>query len=156
MNSPDGTQIKDHKRGRPSKKEELDIERELRSCFSDGRSVWSASEKTGHSVNTVRKYYKRFHAWIKESESPEFVEACKDRVVLTRIALGRQLLKMERMQDDLEKTSPQNAIQYIQVNKLKVGVMQAITDLHLKILNIANAPTVDEFLAALREAGDPA
>ncbi|MDE1828859.1 MAG: hypothetical protein KGI25_00910 [Thaumarchaeota archaeon] len=149
----DDTKTSGQKRGRPSKKEELEIERQLRNCFLQGKSPWAASGETGHSVNTVRKY-KRFYAEAREAESPEFVEACKERIVSARLALERQLQKLEKVRDELEKVSPQNGTQYIQINKLRINVVQAITDLHLKILNIANSPTVDELLAALRSAGE--
>lgn len=154
MDKLDETKTFRQNRGRPSKKEELEMERQLRDCFLEGKSPWAASHETGHSVNTVRRYYKRYHAEAKESESPEFVEACKERILSTRLALERQLQKMEKVQNELEKVSAQDGTHYIQINKLRINAVQTITDLHLKILNIANSPTMDELMTAFRKAGE--
>lgn len=155
MNEIDDTSTDGQKsRGRPSKKEELEMDGQLRRCFLQGKSPWTASKETCHSVNTVRKYYKKYYTETITAEAPEFVQACKERVISTRLALEEQLTKMQLMQSEMEKASPQNVTHYIQICKLKIGLNREITDLHLKILNIANTPTVDEILAAFRKEGE--
>ena len=87
-------------KGRPSKFEQLEMERKLRPLFMSGMSSYAAANETGYSLNTVKKYYQIFLREICDSEGPEFVQACKDRRTSTCLALEEQLLKMKKMQKE--------------------------------------------------------
>ena len=140
-------------KGRPSKFEQLQIERKLKSLFMSGLSPYAAAKETGCSINTVKKYYGGFFQEIRDLEGPEFNQACKDRRISACLALEEQLLKMEKMQKELEQM-PQTGTPYIQLCKLKIGLANLISDLLIKKLNISNSPTADEMLAALRKVGE--
>lgn len=140
-------------KGRPSKFEQLQTERKLKPLFMSGLSPYAAAKETGYSINTVKKYYRGFFQEIRDLEGPEFDQACKNRRISTCLALDEQLLKMEKMQKELEQT-PQTGIPYTQLCKLKVSLANSISDLLIKKLNISNSPTADEMLVALRKVGE--
>lgn len=137
-------------KGRPSKSEQLEIERNLRTYFGRGKSTYQAAIKTGYSINTVKKYFSNFYKEVRDSEGPEFVQACKDRIVSACLAIDVQLSKMEEMQKELDQI-PQAGTRYIQLYKLKISLANSISDLFIKKLNIANSPTFDEMLVAIRK-----
>jgi len=58
-----------HDRGRPSKAQELEIERELRPFFIKLYSATFTAKKTGYDIKTVAKYFAEFKKEILESES---------------------------------------------------------------------------------------
>lgn len=140
-------------KGRPSKFEQLQIERKLRSLFLRGMSPYAAANETGYSINTVKKYYVKFFREVEDSESPEFIQACKDRKISACLGLDVQISKMEKMQEELDQI-PQAGKQYIQLCKLKVSLANSISDLIIKKLDIANSPTFDEILVAYRKESE--
>ena len=143
-----------NKRGRPSKPEQLDIERNLRNSFLSGKSSYQAAIETGYNKNTVKKYYSKLTKEARDLEDPEFAQACKDRNMSTGFAIDKQISKLEKMQEELERKTPTDETQYIQLYKLKISLADLISDKHIKKLNISNSPTYDEILAALRKIGE--
>ena len=143
-----------NKRGRPSQFEQLEIERRLRPLILKGLSPYYAAIETGYSINTVRKYYRKICKGISDLESSEFVQACKDRNAFTCLAMDDQLSKLNKMQQELEKKTPIDETQYIQLYKLRINLVNSILDLLIKKLNIANSPTYDDMLTALRKIGE--
>ncbi|HEV2192786.1 MAG TPA: hypothetical protein VGR54_04100 [Nitrosopumilaceae archaeon] len=140
-----------NRKGRPSKFQQLQIERRLKPLFMRGLSPYSVAIETGYSKNTVKKYYGDFYQEIRDLEGPEFDQACKDRMISACLGIDEQLLKMEKMQKELEQKSQTDGTQYIQLYKLRISLANSISDLRIKKLNIANSPTSDEMLAALRK-----
>ena len=138
-----------NRRGRPSKCEQLQIERRLRPLFIRGLSTYSASIETGYSINTVKTYYDNFYKEIRDLEGPEFDQACKDRKISACLAIDEQIQKMEKMQKELEQKSQIGGTHDIQQYKLRISLCNLISDLKIKSLDIANSPTSDEILAAL-------
>jgi hypothetical protein len=141
-------------RGRPNKPRQLDIESNLRIPFQSGKSTYQAAIETGYNINTVKKYYAQFYKEIKDLEGTEFAQACKDRKISTGFVIDTQISKMEKLQEELEKKASTDKIPYIQLCKLRINLSNLISDLHMKKLNIANSPTYDEILTALRDAGE--
>jgi len=153
--------MKDHtnesnqnRKGRPSKFEQLQIERRLRPIFLKGTSPHFASIETGYSVNTVKKYYENFYKEARDLEGPEFDQACKERKFSTCLAIDEQIRKMDKMQKELEQKSQINGMQDIQLYKLRISLCNLISDLNIKRLSIANSPTSDELLTALRKVDE--
>jgi hypothetical protein len=151
-NDPDNTIH--NRKGRPGKFEQLQIEKKLQTLFVRGLNSYSAAIKTSYSINTVKKYYSNFYQKIRYLEGPEFDQACKNRKILTCSAIDEQLLKMEKMQTELEQKSQTGKIQYIQLCKLRISLSNSISNLHMKKLSIANSPTYDEMLTALKKVDE--
>ena len=84
-------------RGKPSKHEQLEIERELRSLFINGLSPYAAANKTGHSINTVRKYYRKFYKEIRDLEGQDFAQECKDRIVSACFGIDNEISNLRKI-----------------------------------------------------------
>jgi hypothetical protein len=138
-------------KGRPSKSEQLEIERILRPLFMKGLSSYAAANKTDYGINTVKKYYHKFYKEVRDLEGPDFAQECKDRIVSTCLGIDKQISKLEKIQEELELKSQNGGAQYIQLYKLRINLSDSISDLHMKRLGIANSPTYDEALAAIRK-----
>jgi len=143
-----------NRKGRPSKAEQIQIERRLKPLFMRGSSSSSAAIETGYSINTVKKYYGNFYQEIRDLEDPEFNQACKNRKISACLGIDKQLLKMEKMQKELEQKPQTGGTQDIQLYKLRISLANSISDLCIKRLNIANSPTSDELLLALRKVDE--
>ncbi len=141
-------------KGRPSKFEQLQIEKRLQPLFMIGLSSYSATIETGYSINTVKKYYSNFYQEMRDLEGPEFDQACKDRKISTCFGIDEQLLNMKKMQRELEQKPQTDGSKYIQLYKLRISLAKSISDLLTKKLNIANSPTSDEMLVALRKVDE--
>lgn len=141
-------------KGKPSKHKQLEIESTLRSIFSRGLSPYAAVNETGYSVNTVKKYYRKFHKEITDLEGQDFAQECKDRKVSACFGIDRQISKLEKMQKELELKSQTSGTQYLQLYKLQISLSNSISDLIMKRLGIANSPTYDEMLSAMRKEGE--
>ena len=138
-------------RGKPSKHEQLEIERELRLLFIDDVSPYAAANKTGHSINTVRKYYRKFYKEIRDLEGQNFAQECKDRIVSACFGIDKEISNLRKIQKELENKSQSNGAQDLQRYKLQISLSNSISDLIMKRLGIANSPTYDDMLVAMRE-----
>lgn len=148
----DGTDENNHNwNGRPSKSEQLEIERTLRPLFMRGLSAHAAANKTGYSINTVKKYYLKFYKEITDLEGPNFAQQCKDRKTSACLGIDDQISKLEKIEQELELKSENSGAQYIQLYKLRISLSNSISDLHMKRLGIANSPTYDDMLEAMRK-----
>jgi hypothetical protein len=67
-----------HKRGRPTKPEELQIERELWPFFEKGFAARFIAIKTGYDVKTVYNHYKKFREQVVDYIIPNFIQRCKE------------------------------------------------------------------------------
>ena len=143
-----------NRKGRPSKYEQIQIERKLKLLFMRGSDSSAAAIETGYSINTLKSYYNNFYQEIRDLEGPEFDQACKDRKISACLGIDEQLLKMEKIQKELEQQSKTGGTHDIQLYKLRIGLANSISDLIIKKLNISNSPTSDEILAALRKVDE--
>ncbi len=144
----DQVQNKHHKNGRPSKAEQLEIQKKLRPYFEKSISASIAASDTGINIKTVNKYYNEWYEEIKNSQQPDFIERCKIEKERNLLAIDRQLLVMYKIQDDLakqENDSKSNEKPQSEkwLYKQRIEVANAITNLIGKKINLANAPTAD-------------
>jgi len=65
-----------------SKEEQIQMENELRPYYKMGLSAWDASQRTGHSYNTCRKYWDVFHDQVIEEEEKDI--AIRQREVIAQ------------------------------------------------------------------------
>ena len=147
----DTNENKRNARGRPSKPEQLQTDRELRSLFIRGVRPYHAAIETGHSRNTIKEYYRKSYKAVNDLEGPEFAQACKERIVSACLGIDNQISKLEKIQEELELKSKNGGTQDIKLYKLQISLSNSISDLIIKRLGIANSPTYDDMLAAMRE-----
>src|SRR5579864_7556884 len=138
-------------RGKPSKQEQLEIERRLRPLFIRDVSPYHAVIETGYSPNTVKKYYHKFYKEIRDLEGSDFAQQCKDRIVSACFGIDEEISNLRKIRKELELKSQTGGTQYIQLYKLQISLSNSISDLILKRLGIANSPTYDEMLEAMRK-----
>jgi len=95
--------IADRMNGRPSKKEQLEIQATLKKYFEKGISATTASQLTGFNVKTVCKYFEDWYTQIKEIVDMDFLRRVKIERERYITVLDNQLLKLYELQDDMEK-----------------------------------------------------
>jgi predicted transcriptional regulator len=138
-------------KGRPSKYEQLEIERTLRDTFRRGLLSHQAVTETGYSPNTVKKYYGKFYKEIRDLEGPNFAQECMNRRISACLGLDQEILKQEKVREELELKSKTGGTQDIHLYKLQTSLSNSIADLIEKRLAIANSPTYRDMLEAMKE-----
>jgi len=92
-----------HSNGRPSKKEQLDIQEKLKHYFEKGVSATTTSQLTGLNIKTVCKYFEDWMGQIKKINDVEFLERVKIERERYIGVLDHQLLKLYELQAGMEK-----------------------------------------------------
>ena len=144
------TQEPDSKNGRPSEAEQLEIERKLRPYFEKSISPYVTSSKTGINIKTVRKY---FHEWCEEIKKPEhadFIERSKIAKEQAILTCEDQLLRLYKVQEDIENQTEDSIKQSggipkleRRVSKQRIEVANAIANLTVLKTGLVNTPTAD-------------
>jgi len=89
--------------GRPSQKQQLEIQELLRKYFEKGISATSTSQLTGINIKTVCKYFEEGIDQIKKISDTEFLKRVKLEREHYLTVLDQQLLKLYEIQEDMEK-----------------------------------------------------
>ncbi|AFS80034.1 hypothetical protein NKOR_00580 [Candidatus Nitrosopumilus koreensis AR1] len=141
-------------KGRPSKADQLRIEKKLRPYFEKMLTVSIASRETKINHNTVKKYYKKWYDEIASTEHPDFVKRSKIIISNSNIALDNQLSKLYKIQETLEKQitysiEQNNGIPNLENNIYKTSILliEKISDMILKKTNLTVTPTADIVLS---------
>jgi len=142
---------KTHKNGRPSKAEQLEIQKRLRPYFENGISAFVTARETGINIKTVNKYFDEWYKEIKNSQQPEFVERTKFEKERAILVFDNQLLKLYKIQDNLEKQAivTSGKVKHAFEKgyyKLQAQIVGMIVDLISTRINLANAVTADASL----------
>jgi len=150
------TQANAHNRGRPSKAQELEIERTLQTFFIKTYSATFTAKKTGYDIKTVAKYFAEFKKEIIESETTDFVKRCKEEKEKCLYAYDELIYSLYEDRKDIERL--------IHASE-KIGDLQNVTKLYrtkLKInedignfvsakINLSNTATVADTAKLLGE-----
>lgn len=89
--------------GRPTKKEQIDIEQKLREYFEKGISATTTSQLTKLNIKTVCKYFDNWTQQIRKINDVEFLKRIKTERENYLMVLDRQLLKLYDLQDEMDK-----------------------------------------------------
>ena len=148
------TEETDNKNGRPSEAEQLEIERKLRPYFEKSISPYVTSGGAGINIKTVRKYFHKWCEEIKSSEQPDFIERSKIAKEQAILACEDQLLRLYKVQEDIEKQVENSITQSGGIPRLerwvykqRIEVSSAIVNLIILKTTLANTPTADITLA---------
>jgi len=150
------TQANAHDRGRPSKAEELEIERIIQPFFAKTYSATFTAKKTGYNIKTVAKYFAEFKKEILESETTDFVKRCKEEKEKCLYAYDELIYSLYEDRKDIERLIDASE---------KIGDLQNVTKLYrtkLKInedignfvsakINLSNTATVADTAKLLGE-----
>ncbi len=91
--------------GRPTQKQQLEIQETLRKYFEKGISASSTSHRTGINIKTVCKYFEEWIEQIRKINDMDFLKRIKLEREHYLAVLDQQLLKLYEIQDDMEKQS---------------------------------------------------
>jgi len=145
-----------HERGRPSKAQELEIERTLQPFFARAYSATFAAKKTDYNIKTVTKYYNKFKQDILESETTDFVKRCTEEKEKCLYAYDELIYSLyedrkdiERLIDASEKIGDLQNVTKLYRTKLKIN--EDIANFVSAKINLSNTATVADTAKILGE-----
>ncbi len=142
---------KETKCGRPTKSGQLEIQDKLQPYFANAISAFATANETGINIKTVNKYFDQWYCEIKDSQQQEFIEKTKFEKERAVLAIDNQLLKLYKIQDDLEKQAIVTSSKVKHAfekgyYKLRAQVVGMIVNLISTRINLVNAVTADASL----------
>ena len=147
-----------HNRGRPSKAGELEIEKRLQPFFTKSYSATFTSQKTGYNIKTVTKYYIKFKQELLESETPGFIQRCKEEKEKCLFAYDDLIYsqyedkkEIEQLIDVAQKIG--NLSQAEKLYRLKLKYNEQIGNFVSAKVNLTNTATAAD-VAKLLQGGD--
>ena len=146
-NVADNDQIT-HDQGRPTKQEQIEIERKLRPFFEIGDSATQTSRRTGLNIKTVLRYFDQWYEEIEKSEQSDFIKRCKKEKERALISLSNQICSLNYDKKDIEILidASKQAGNFAYVEKFykhKLKVIEMIGKFSSARINLTNAPTLD-------------
>jgi len=89
--------------GRPTQKQQLEIQETLREYFEKGVSATVTSHITGTNIKTVCKYFEEWSIQIKNINDIDFLNRIKLERERYLSVLDHQLLKLYQIQKEIEE-----------------------------------------------------
>lgn len=133
--------------GRPSKAEQLEIQKVLWSYFTEGSKPLDVAKDTGINLNTVKRYFRIWSAEIFKYEEKEFFRKCKTAKIEALLQIEIRLEKLKTRSDTMEKKleavdwslAPKYAWAHDKYDQLQVRIAK----LELEKFNLESMPTAD-------------
>jgi hypothetical protein len=144
-----------HDRGRPSKAEELQIERTLRPFFAKSYSATFTAQKTGYNIKTVTKYFNKFKQELLESETPDFIQRCKEEKETCLFSYDNLIDTLYEDKKDIEyfievAKKMGNLPQAAKLYRLKLKINQDIGNFVSAKINLINTATAGDIAKLLQ------
>jgi len=138
----------DHTQGRPTKGEQLNIERTLRPYFENSISATFTAFETGFDKKTVLKYFNQWKEEILESENPEFFKKCKEEKQRSLLTYEKQISSLVKDKKEIEllieASRRASNLPYLEkFYKLKLKITETIGKFVAVRINLVNAATAD-------------
>jgi len=138
----------DHKNGRPTKREQICIERKLRPYFENSISARVTAGETGFNLKTVTKYFNQWKKEIIESETPDFLKRCKEEKERCLISYEKQISSLVKDQSEVEflidaAKKAGNFSLLEKFYKLKLKITETKGKFFAARINLVNAATAD-------------
>ena len=144
-----------HNKGRPSKAQELEIERELWPFFTKLYSATFTAKKTGYDIKTVAKYFVEFKKEILESETREFVQRSRETKERGLLAYDELLYSLyndkeevEHLIDVVKKIGDLRTVE--KWYRIKMKINKDITEVIAAKINLENTATADDIAKVLQ------
>ena len=139
------------KHGRPTKQDQLTIQRILRSYYEKGVSATLTSKKTGINIKTVLNYFNKWNKEILESENKDFFQRCKQEKERSLLTLDNQLLSLSAANKEIDNQikvlkKSENLPLVERFYKLKLKIISEISRIALARINLINTPTADTII----------
>lgn len=138
----------DHVQGRPTKGEQLNIERTLRPYFENSISATITASQTGFDIKTVLKYFNQWKNEILESENGEFFKRCKEEKERCLLTYEKRIFSLVKDENEIEllidaAKNSRNLPNLEKLYKLKLKITETIGKFVAARLNLINAATAD-------------
>jgi hypothetical protein len=91
-----------HKKGRPSRAERIQIRKDLEPYYEQKVPAYKAAELTGYDTKTVNKYYEEFYREIYGHETKNFVERFEKARMRYAISLDNLIYESYEMLEDVK------------------------------------------------------
>ena len=138
----------EHTNGRPTKYEQIKIERELRPYFESGYSAYFTAQKTGYDKKTVHRYFNKWQQELLDSENPDFLKRVKEQKERTVIYLDNEIHSLTKSKKEVEaiieaakRAGDFNL--YEKLTRLKLKIIDSIGKFASNKLNLVNVATSD-------------
>lgn len=146
MSSPDGSKVG----GRPSKGEQVQMQKTLRKYFEWGLSATSTASQTGYNVKTVCKYFDEWAEQIMELERKDFFEQNKlDRIQIIS-SFDSQIIEAYKFLDEISEQISDSKKKGVIVPKhlltLHLETMRYISNVTEKKGALVMSPVLDQVL----------
>ena len=143
------SQANAHDRGRPSKTEELQIERTLRPFFAKSYLATFTAQKTEYNIKTVTRYFSKFKQELLESETPDFIQRCREEKERCLFAYDNLIDSLYEDQKDIEHLievvkQMGNLPQAEKLYRLKMKIKQDIGNFVSAKINLTNTATAGD------------
>ena len=138
----------EHTNGRPTKYEQIKIERELRPYFEGSYSAYFTAQKTGYDKKTVHRYFNKWQQELLDSENPDFLKRVKEQKERTVIYLDNEIHSLTKSKKEVEgiieaakRAGDFNLFE--KLIKLKLKIVDSIGKFISEKLNLVNVATSD-------------
>jgi len=138
----------DHTQGRPTKGEQLNIERTLRPYFENSISATFTAFETRFDKKTVLKYFNQWKEEILETENPDFFKKCKEEKQRCLLTYEKQISSLVTDKKEIEllieASRRASNLPYLEkFYKLKLKITETIGKFVAARINLVNAATAD-------------
>jgi len=148
LNENDSTNQFEHVNGRPSRKEQLEIERILKPYFENSISASVTAKKTGFNIKTVNKHFHDWYKEIAESETSDFLQKCKEEKARALMTLENQICTLDEDKKDIQElinaSIKTGTFAYLEkFYKIKLKIIENMGKFVSARINLVNSATVD-------------
>lgn len=144
--------------GRPTKTQQLQIQKELREYFERGMSAVFTSNKTGINIKTVCHYFNEWTVQLKQIEEKEFVirqNREKERAIINlEYMVDKMYELLEQIDGEIKNYKKEKKPVPPHLFSSKLQTLSNISSLTQSRMSIGIAPTIDfdidEYISARR------
>ena len=137
-------------KGRPTRIQQVGIQKTLRTCFERGISASIASKETGINIKTICKYFDEWIEQINESDTSNFLERQKKEQQRIIISFDNDILESYKLLDEigLQIQVLQKEVKLVprHLFSIKLELMRHISNLKEKKGAISMQPYIESAL----------
>jgi len=138
----------DHKNGRPTKSQQISIERKLRPYFENSISARVTADETDFNIKTVSNYFDQWKKEITESETDNFIIRYREEKARSLVSYEKQISSLVRDQNEIELIIEEakkicNYSILEKFYKLKIKIIETKAKFVSARINLVTAPTAD-------------
>ena len=139
------------KHGRPTKRKQDRIKKNLKPYYQKGTSASATSNETKLNIKTVLKYFKKWDKEILEYEDSDFLRRAKIAKEKTLQSFDYEIISLDNdekvvssARDIARKTG--NIIHFEKLSRLKLKIIDQKFKMLSSKINLINTPTADTII----------